>query len=154
MTTPFPLSPAQDPPSAAPTYSVELANRALPLVRRIVADLVTDYRAWQAAVQEFEALVAPSPSGLGATPPDAHAIAVQRTARRLAADVQGYLGELAALGVQCKSLEDGLIDFPGEIDGEPALLCWKHGEPDVAWWHAPEAGFAGRRPIAPVEVAR
>ena len=151
MTTPFPLSPTQDPAPAVPTYTVELANRALPLVRRIVADLVADYRAWQAAVQEFETLGAAS-STLGAG--DGRAESVQRTARRLAADVQRYLGELAALGIQCKSLEDGLIDFPGEIDGEPALLCWKLGEPDVAWWHAPDAGFAGRRPIAPVEVAR
>lgn len=146
MTTPFSLPPTEH-PATAPTYTVELANRALPLVRRIVADLVADYGAWQAAVQEFEAL------GAGTTG-DRRAESVQRAARRLAADIQGYLGELAALGLQCKSLEEGLIDFPGEIDGEPALLCWKLGEPDVAWWHTPDTGFAGRRPIAPVEAAR
>jgi hypothetical protein len=26
-------------------------------------------------------------------------------------------------------------------------LCWKLGEPDIAYWHAIEDGYRGRRPI-------
>ena len=82
--------------------------------------------------------------------------ALQRDVQRLAAEIDGYRAELARLGVECRGLEQGLVDFPGEIDGRPAHLCWRLGEPAVEWWHAPEAGFAGRRRIAPdvAEAAR
>ena len=32
-------------------------------------------------------------------------------------------------------------------DGAEVYLCWMPGEERVAWWHDPEAGFAGRRPL-------
>lgn len=41
----------------------------------------------------------------------------------------------------------GLLDFPGEADGEPIWLCWRMGEDSVAWWHGQDEGFAGRRRI-------
>ena len=37
--------------------------------------------------------------------------------------------------------------FPAEIDGQDALLCWHVGEPRIAYWHSPEDGFAGRKPL-------
>ena len=122
-------------------YTPELANRALPLVRRIVEDLVRDYQAWRERVQDYE-------GAANASEPDAAIVdALQRDVQRLAVEIQGYIGELAALGIECKGLDVGLVDFPGEIDGRPACLCWKLGEPAVAWWHRPDAGFAGRQPL-------
>jgi hypothetical protein len=43
--------------------------------------------------------------------------------------------------------ETGLLDFPGRVDGQDAFLCWQLGEDRVEWWHGPESGFAGRRPL-------
>ena len=125
-------------------FSVEHANRMLPLVRRIAADIVRDYRQWQDAVAAFEVEAAGAQPGM----PNARATALQREVERTAADIDGYVRELAALGVECKSLGIGLVDFPGEVDGVPAYLCWKLGEPAVAWWHPRDAGFAGRQPLA------
>jgi hypothetical protein len=51
-------------------------------------------------------------------------------------------------GVQVKDMDKGLIDFPAEVDGQDALLCWHVGEERIAYWHSPEDGFAGRRPLA------
>ena len=43
----------------------------------------------------------------------------------------------------------GLIDFPALApSGETYLLCWLDGEDAIEWWHWPDAGFAGRTPIA------
>ncbi|MBS1196082.1 MAG: hypothetical protein H6R33_802, partial [Actinobacteria bacterium] len=27
------------------------------------------------------------------------------------------------------------------------LLCWTEGEERIGWYHSPEEGFAGRRPV-------
>jgi hypothetical protein len=57
------------------------------------------------------------------------------------------LEEITASGVQVKDLDTGLLDFPCLLDGETVLLCWKRGEPRIAFWHRVEDGFAGRQPI-------
>jgi hypothetical protein len=51
------------------------------------------------------------------------------------------------LGVLLKDPDTGLLDFVSERDGEIVLLCWHVGEDAVAFWHTPQAGFAGRQPI-------
>lgn len=53
--------------------------------------------------------------------------------------------EVQQTGVELKGLAPLLIDFPADLDGEPVLLCWLEGEPELAWYHRPELGFAGRR---------
>lgn len=58
------------------------------------------------------------------------------------------LAELEERGVVLRDLERGLVDFPSRhASGREVLLCWQLGEPDLAWWHLPEDGFAGRRPL-------
>lgn len=59
------------------------------------------------------------------------------------------LAEISATGAEVKGLEQGLLDFPTTIEDRPAYWCWQAGEPDIAWWHPRESGFAGRRPIDP-----
>ncbi len=63
------------------------------------------------------------------------------------AALRGLLAELDELGVQVKDMDRGLLDFPAEVEGQDALLCWQVGEPRIAFWHRPEDGFAGRRPL-------
>lgn len=50
-------------------------------------------------------------------------------------------------------LEHGLLDFPTTLDGRVVYLCWKRGEPHVAYWHEVDGGFSGRRPVTP-EIAQ
>jgi hypothetical protein len=58
------------------------------------------------------------------------------------------LEELSDRGVVLRDLEKGLVDFPSRRpSGRVVLLCWYLGEDDLAWWHLPEDGFAGRRPL-------
>jgi hypothetical protein len=53
--------------------------------------------------------------------------------------------EVQQTGVELKGIAPLLVDFPAEIDGEPVLLCWLEGEPELAWYHRADLGFAGRR---------
>ena len=121
----------------------------LPLVRRIVSDAVRDYWRWQDAVREFEvAALRSSPDE-----PDEIAERLQEEATRLAEEIDGYMGELAELGVMFKGFDTGLVDFPGEIDGRPVLLCWQLGEEEVRFWHEENAGFIGRQPLPGIQVS-
>jgi hypothetical protein len=50
-------------------------------------------------------------------------------------------------GAEVKGFAPLLLDFPGEVDGRPVLLCWLEGDVGIDWYHRTELGFAGRRPI-------
>jgi hypothetical protein len=63
------------------------------------------------------------------------------------AELNEIVARFTAEGVQVKDMDRGLIDFPAEVDGQDALLCWHVGEPRIAYWHSPDDGFAGRRPL-------
>jgi hypothetical protein len=130
-------------------FTVEEANRTLPLVSRIVEDLVREHGMWEDKVREFELAT------VGASPdrPDAIAELLQIEAQRLAKDIEGYIAELATLGVICKGMGTGLVDFPGEIDGRDVFFCWKLGEPAVGYWHEVDAGFIGRQRLHPLVLS-
>jgi hypothetical protein len=58
------------------------------------------------------------------------------------------LSEIEEGGIVLRDLDRGLVDFPSRHPGgREVLLCWQLGEDDLAWWHLPEDGFAGRRPL-------
>jgi hypothetical protein len=64
-----------------------------------------------------------------------------------------YVGELQALGVEPANGPEGVVDFPSVLDGHKISLCWKIGEPEVMYWHDPDAGCAQRRPLTVGSVA-
>ncbi len=61
--------------------------------------------------------------------------------------LRAIMAELDELGVEIKDIDRGLLDFPSEIGGQEALLCWMVGEQRIEFWHSREDGFAGRRPL-------
>jgi hypothetical protein len=78
-------------------------------------------------------------------------VAARRRAERdkSVQEAKDTLAEIDSIGVTVKDLEQGLLDFPSVMDGKPVLLCWKLGEPAIAYWHTEEEGFAGRKPLDP-----
>jgi len=58
------------------------------------------------------------------------------------------LAELEEQGIVLRDPVRGLVDFPTQHrSGKVVHLCWQLGEADIGWWHLPEDGFAGRRPL-------
>jgi hypothetical protein len=89
--------------------------------------------------------------------PDADAApgSTLETPRVLALRIQGTIDRMQAgvarlddWSIQLRDIETGLVDFPALVNGRAVWLCWRLGEPDVAWWHELSAGMAGRRPIS------
>ncbi len=115
-------------------YTPELANKSLPLVARIAADIrrvANELRA------EFQKL-----------PAAADEDSVPDRIVALRDEFEALLGELDRLGVELKDPMTGLLDFRALRDGQEVYLCWRLEEPEVGHWHELAAGFAGRRPIA------
>lgn len=108
------------------------ANATLPLVRRIVADIL-------ARGQELRAVVGPAARDTDA----------QARMAELRDHVQGLIVELEEIGCSYKDwgFESGLVDFPSKIGGKRVLLCWRSDEDAVSHYHGHDDGYAGRRPI-------
>jgi hypothetical protein len=71
-----------------------------------------------------------------------------REIARSLVEISRAVGELEAVEVVHRDLDRGLIDFPSLRDGEEVYLCWLvDDEDEIAFWHEPDTGFAGRRPL-------
>jgi hypothetical protein len=57
------------------------------------------------------------------------------------------LERFAEAGAVVRGFAPLLLDWPGELDGARVHWCWVEGEPDIAWYHRDDCGFAGRRPL-------
>jgi hypothetical protein len=126
-------------------FTAASANKMLPLVRSIVADVTERFKE-VAVLRERQAV-------LGRTRRDAIPAAhreeveqVDRECDRKQDELQDLMHELNELGVELKGPE-GLVDFPAQIHGREVCLCWKYGEPEVMFWHECKDGFAGRQPL-------
>lgn len=128
-----------------PLFTIDHANRTLPLVRRIAEDIVREHRRWEEAIVELD-LVATISNPEPASP---KVTELEKRIQRIAREIDGFQGELESIGIQLKDRRIGLIDFPSELDGRPMLLCWQLGEPSVQFWHDVDEGFAGRQPLSP-----
>jgi hypothetical protein len=121
-------------------YTIKQANA----VREWVAErvgLIRDARAQLIALGDAaaEAVAALDPQLGGSFP--------GRPAARALVELNRALAELEAVDVVLRDVDRGLIDFPAIRDGEEIYLCWLLDEDEIGFWHEPDAGFAGRRPL-------
>jgi hypothetical protein len=70
-----------------------------------------------------------------------------RDVARALVELSRAIAELEAVDVVLRDVERGLVDFPSLRDGEEVYLCWLIDEQEIGFWHEPDAGFAGRRPL-------
>ena len=111
-------------------FTVESANRTLPLVGRIVADILTCGRALRRCEADDCASI-----------------------RDLRERLRELVSELKLIGCEYKdwSFEVGLVDFPAELDGERIALCWRADEPAITHYHSVVEGYGGRLQLPSVD---
>ena len=119
-------------------YTVEQANEALPRVRELIETL----RSASERLGDREARAA-----LGESAPGNGGGEAGRTVSEGFLELREAVLELRERDILLRDLERGLVDFPSLREGREIYLCWQEGEDEVAFWHEPEAGFSGRRPI-------
>jgi hypothetical protein len=128
-------------------FTVDEANQVLPLVRSIVRDVVADFQSLRRTGRERRALEVET---AGSRCAEDHIQALKDLVDEYSVRIEGYLCELADLGLEVRDLELGLVDFPSLIDGEPAYLSWRLDEDRVCWWHPADRGFSDRAPVPEV----
>lgn len=113
-------------------FSPEEARRSLPLVKRIVCDIINAGSSMK--------LVAARVKGDLLEDPDIQSIAT---------DINNYMIELEDIGCFYKdwNFSIGLVDFPSIINNKEVMLCWRSDEDDIKYYHEVDAGYYGRRLI-------
>lgn len=114
-------------------FTIEEANRALPLVKAIVHDIVANYKAIRETMETLNER------------PDNQEM--QDRVENLKDELMANVDELHRLGIELKSFEIGLVDFYHVKDEKLVYLCWKLGEENINWWHDLESGYSGRQPL-------
>jgi hypothetical protein len=113
------------------------ARKTLPLVRKIVKDILDTSREMRLIADEIGGNVESDPR-----------------IQKLADNVESFMQELEEIGCFFKdwNFSIGLVDFPSIIDGKEVFLCWRSDEEDIMYYHEMETGFAGRKLIPPEEL--
>jgi hypothetical protein len=131
-------------------FTVREAEATLPLLRRIVSDVLAGHRRWKALVAEYELLAAPLTAG--GDEPEA-----VRAAREAADDeahrINAWLQELSEIGCLFKGFEAGLVDFYALREDRLVFLCWKLDEEHIGYWHEVDSGYDGRHPLDSLMLA-
>jgi hypothetical protein len=112
------------------------ARNTLPLVKKIVKDILDTSREMRLLAEEIETAVEDDPR-----------------IKKMADDIEKFMLELEEIGCYFKdwNFTIGLVDFPALIDGKEVYLCWKSDEEDILYYHELETGFSGRKLIPPEE---
>ncbi len=63
-------------------------------------------------------------------------------------DLSKEIDELISLGCILRSMDQGLIDFPGELRGERVYFAWKTGEKQIAFYRKRSAVGASAERIS------
>jgi hypothetical protein len=128
-------------------FTLEEANRLLPLVESITRDAVRCYRTAKEGIRAWEWLRAQQAPG-----PAASTAELDRKDAEITAGLErlrGLTDELEAIGCHLRDFERGVVDFPAACLGEGPFLfyCWALGESAVAYCHGEEEGFEERRAV-------
>jgi len=129
-------------------FTLAEANRTLPLVKRIVADILSLHPKWRDLVSRYELVAAQAKPEWGES---AEQVGLRTEIESVAREINDYLLELEQIGCVFKGFDQGLVDFYGKLEGRDIFWCWKQGEERIEHWHDLEAGYAGRQTI-PVTV--
>jgi len=120
-------------------FTLDHANRTLPLVSRIVADMVRQYKK-VCALEDRCHIRRPSVSN------EEHS-SVRRAYEVELDKLRDLSEELSAVGCELKDWRRGLVDFHAVLNGKKVELCWRLGEERIEFWHEVGAGFTSRQPL-------
>ena len=137
-----------DSTAGAVHFTPSSATIMLPLVRRIVADLIRLNEAIESQKEQLK--------GIDRLPETIERTDYQEELRDIRASLsddqkrlQVCLGELAALGLEPHLPIDGGVDFPAMLNRRRVRLCWHPDDERVDHWHEPGQSSDSRQKVDP-----
>lgn len=121
-------------------YTPQTANKALPEVKRMFANIVKEKNKVIALQEQIE-MVVQSGSQFE------QFVKKKQELNTAVSNLYKAIEQLENTGVVIKSVDEGLLDFPSKRFDEEVWLCWKAGEDEIKFWHAKDEGFMGRKPL-------
>ncbi len=135
-------------------FTVEEANQRLPLIKRVVRDIVALYEDVHERRRRLEEIqFRQTGSEDGASIYREEVGEIEKELKRDVERLDEFVAELKSLNVLLKDAVTGVVDFPARIDGREVCLCWKPGEEEIGYWHEADAGFAGRQSLFEGSIA-
>jgi hypothetical protein len=126
-------------------FTLEEAESLLPRLSVLVSELRTRKEEYDGYMRQVEEL-GQKMRGNGHLV-DAELKEAQAGLEQSAETVNQLAEQIHEMGCELKGIEEGLIDFPAQIEDREVYLCWKFGEERIDWWHELDTGFAGRQPL-------
>jgi hypothetical protein len=110
-------------------YTPQTANKALPKVKRMFANIIAQ-KNQVVAIQEQLQMIIDSGSEFQ------QFIKKKQELNAAVSNLYNAIEQLEGTGVVIKSVDEGLLDFPSKRFNEEVWLCWKVGEDKIKFWHA------------------
>ncbi len=120
-------------------FTIEEANALLPTIQPLLEEILVRRTNIVESRETIKDLVESGQSDIGGS---AASALVQDFIK-----IERLSSKIRAHGCLLKDLNKGLIDFLSVQDGREVYLCWRIGEPDVAFYHELHTGFAGRQKL-------
>ena len=114
-------------------FTVEEANKTLPLVKAIVSDIVQLFNDVHERRNRLNR-IRQKPVSTDRPEDNPYEEEVLQIQKELEADIDrldSFVDELNQLGIELKDPVKGLVDFFTIINGKEAYLCWKLGEEEI-----------------------
>jgi hypothetical protein len=118
-------------------------NRMLPLLQRIVGDIMEHWNLIIAKRAELESLEkARERDSNAATQAQVHE--VKQDLNAMIDKINQYIKEVESLGCFVEEFKRGIVNFPSLYHGRKVFLCWHPGEEKVGYWHELDETFNDR----------
>lgn len=133
-------------------FTPESANKTLPLVAAIVADLEPLWQSVYGTQRRVQHLI----EGREIDANNLYTDELRATQDQLARDsqkVEGFIDELREIGVEFKrSRRNCHACFPAMLDGRLVYLSWQRGEDEVRHWVELDGDFEDRRSLLAISA--
>ena len=129
--------------------SIDEADLMLPLLRRIVTDIMQKWELIIYKRTELECLEKGIESSDDLSPQDKESKVEQLKSdlNYLIDKINSYIREVEDLGCFVEEFKRGIINFPSLYCGRKIFLCWVPNEDKVGYWHELDESFKDRNAI-------
>jgi len=120
-------------------FDIKEANGLIPQLEKLLVAFEKKYETFKRLQDElfFEELLE------GSSPPEIRFQELEKALVQMEEEVE----KIQRFGCLLRHLQQGLVDFLAQKEGEKIYYCWRRGEKEIGYYHTLRGGFFERRPL-------